>query len=1038
MKRFMNWRTASVALWTAITIVVLMLMPNLDQLVRDKGQITVPDSFESNIASKMMNELDGEDGERYEIIAVFNSGNDKALSATQKEKIEQAVNQLIKQQSSLGITDIVTHLDNEEVEGQLVSEDGTTILTQIYIDQNQGTITEVADGLHKIIDLDGMDSYLTGTELVLEDFVQSTQEGIKKTEVIAIVFILVILILVFKSPIVPVVSLLSVGVSYLVSLGLVAQLVDHFDYPFSNFTQVFLVVILFGIGTDYNILLFTRFKEELGQGGDVLSSIKNTYKTAGKTVVYSGLAVFIGFMVLILAEFQLYRASSAVAIGVLVLILVLMTLNPFFMAVLGKKMFWPSKHFDGHSNNKLWGYLSSAAVLRPIIAIAFVLIISVPFIVKYSQGLSYNDLLEVDDSYASKQGIQVIEEHFSPGFSAPAKLIIKSDVALDNEESLQAIDTLTETIENVDGVSKVYSVTRPAAEKIDDLYLNDQTNTLNDGLGEADKGVGEINDGLSSAEEELGQADLDGLANVQSLIDGTNELKDGASAVNSAVHDLSEGVKVSAGGAQQIEEGLMAVNDNLSTLSGAMSQLEEGYTELEHGLSSFSSYFTSITSAIDGAKLGYAQIEASLTNLIQTKPELASEIDIQTSLAIATEGRQQLEELSTRLAELTPQYEAAMNSFQEANATFAEVNEGFTLLQSGVSELLNGSSELAAGLQKAGEGSEQLAGQTPELESGLDQINDGQRQLLSGLDDLTEQMEELREGLAESTDGLSQISKGLSEAESYLSSLSQSNVSDQFYIPEEVLTGDEFKESLDMYMSDDRKTMMMNIILEVNPYSKEAMEIMKELRGKVASNLESSTLSEAEAAIGGKTAQNVDLEQMADGDFSRTATIMLIGIGMVLIFITRSFWNPVFIVGILLLTYYVTLGMSEWVSTTMLGMTELGWNVPFFSFIMIVALGVDYSIFMMMRYREMQWNSSEAIIAAAKSIGGVVISAVVILAGTFAALIPSGVITLIEVAITVIIGLLLLSFVMLPILLPALIGLTEKLNRGTTEKREGL
>ena len=1036
MKRFVNWRTASVAFWTAITIVLLVMMPNLDQLVRDKGQITVPDNFESNIANEMMNKMDGKEGERYEIIAVFNSGHDNALSKSQIVKVEQAINQLKQQQTSLGITDIVTHMDNEEVENQLVSEDGTTILTQIYINQNQGTITEVTNELHDIIDLDGMDSYLTGNELVLEDFVQSTQEGIKKTEVIAIVFILVILILVFKSPIVPVVSLLSVGVSYLVSLGIIAQLVDHFDYPFSNFTQVFLVVILFGIGTDYNILLFTRFKEELGQGGDVLSSIKNTYKTAGRTVVYSGLAVFIGFMALILAEFQLYRASSAVAIGVLVLILVLITLNPFFMAVLGKKMFWPSKHFEGHSNNKLWGYLSSVSVLRPVMAILFVLILSVPFIFKYSNVLSYNDLQEVDDSYASKQGIQVIEEHFAPGFSAPAKLIVNSDEALDNAEALQAIDELTETIENVNGVSKVYSVTRPAAEKINDLYLNNQTDTLNNGLVEADKGVGEINDGLSSAEEHLGQTDLDGLANVQSLIEGTNELKDGASALNIALNDLSTGVQASAAGAQGIEEGLASVNDNLSAMSGAMRQLEEGYSQLENGLGSFSAYFNSITSAIDGAKQGYAQIEASLTNLIETKPELASEVDIQTSLAVAKEGRKQLEELSARLKELLPQYEAAMSSFEEANDSFTEVNEGFALLESGVSELLNGSSELTAGLQQAADGSKQLAGKTPILETGLTQINDGQLQLLSGLEELTSQMEEMQEGLAKSTDGLSEISNGLSEAESYLSGLSQSNVSDKFFIPEEVLTGDEFKESLEMYMSDDRKTMTMNIILEVNPYSMEAMDIIKEMKEKVAAEIETSYLVDTHVAIGGRTSQNVDLEQMADGDFARTATIMLIGIGMVLIFITRSFWNPVYIVGILVLTYYVTLGMSVLVSTNMLGVDKLGWNVPFFSFIMIVALGVDYSIFMMMRYREMRWKSSEAIIAAAKSIGGVVISAVVILAGTFAALIPSGVISLIEIAITVIIGLLLLSFVMLPILLPALIGLTEKLNYRTIEEKD--
>ena len=163
------------------------------------------------------------------------------------------------------------------------------------------------------------------------------------------------------------------------------------------------------------------------------------------------------------------------------------------------------------------------------------------------------------------------------------------------------------------------------------------------------------------------------------------------------------------------------------------------------------------------------------------------------------------------------------------------------------------------------------------------------------------------------------------------------------------------------------------------------------------------------------------------GDFSRTLIIMLIGIGIILIVITRSIMQPIFIIGSLLLTYWSSLGLGEWISKQVLGVDLLSWNVPFFSFIMIVALGVDYSIFLMMRYRE-QENSQSAIVEAAKHIGGVVISAAIILGGTFAALMPSGVVTLIQVAIVVIIGLFLLSFVMLPILIPALQSLQYSLT----------
>ena len=95
---------------------------------------------------------------------------------------------------------------------------------------------------------------------------------------------------------------------------------------------------------------------------------------------------------------------------------------------------------------------------------------------------------------------------------------------------------------------------------------------------------------------------------------------------------------------------------------------------------------------------------------------------------------------------------------------------------------------------------------------------------------------------------------------------------------------------------------------------------------------------------------------------------------------------------------------------------------------MIVALGVDYSIFVMMRYNEIEGDSVTKIVTASRHIGGVVLSAALILGGTFAALIPSGVLTLIQVASVVGVALLLLALIVMPILLPALIGLTSKMK----------
>ena len=1036
LKNWLNIRTTSFVLWIVLSIVMFITMPDLDTLVREKGQTEIPSYTQSQIASKLLTEMEDGENDTYQFIAVFASKTGDALSTSELAEIEEVIQTLKDEKEQLGIIDMLSHLDSEAAEKQLVSEDGTTILTQISVDESKGTVEEVASILREKTSVETVDAYYTGTDIVLDDFAKSSQEGIKKTEIIAIIFILIVLILVFRSPVVPFISLITVGVSYIVSLGIVTQLVDKFDFPFSNFTQVFLIVILFGIGTDYNILLYTRFKEELGKGNHVLKAITETYKTAGKTVIYSGLAVFIGFIVLYLAEFKLYQATSAVAIGVAVLLLVLLTLNPFFMAVFGIKMFWPVKTINGHSENKLWHFLSKHSYFRPLLLLTIVGVLCVPFVLKYSGELNYNDLVEISDEYESKQAITVIEDHFPAGFSSPTNFVIKSDESLATQKSLQEIDQLVEVISKVDGVSQVNAVTRPAGEKIKDLYIQQQTNTLNEGLDSAQEGLGSINEGLTEAETELGKVDGNRFDSVGQLIDGTAKMEQGVGQLSDALTQVEKGFEDGASGAKNLADGVDTLQQSVTDLSNGATKLQAGYSELASGFEAFSELFASMNTAITGAIQGYTAIEQSMNALIQSNPSLATDVNVQTAIGTAQAVKSQLSQLEVKLEELTPQYNSAVASFKEANTALSQVTAGLQQVQVGADQLSTGANTLAEGLENGVSGVNQISSKTGDLEAGLSSVNAGQKQLQSGLVELQDKMKLLQDGLAQSTDGLTEISEGLLDAQDYLGNVSSAKANDVFYIPQDVLEGEEFEESLNMYMSEDRTMTKMMIILDVNPYSKEAMAIVKEIDEQIKANAKSLSFSVEELALGGKSAANVDLQDISSGDFTRTIVIMMIGIAIVLVVITRSIWQPVIIIASLILAYFASLGISELLSQWLIDQSMLSWNVPFFSFIMIVTLGVDYSIFLMMRYKELEGQGSVAIIEAAKHIGGVVLSAALILGGTFAALIPSGIVTLMQVAILVLVGLVFLSFVMLPIFMPAVMGLTEKIRNLFVKKKD--
>nr|WP_282434423.1 MMPL family transporter [Desulfosporosinus orientis] len=186
------------------------------------------------------------------------------------------------------------------------------------------------------------------------------------------------------------------------------------------------------------------------------------------------------------------------------------------------------------------------------------------------------------------------------------------------------------------------------------------------------------------------------------------------------------------------------------------------------------------------------------------------------------------------------------------------------------------------------------------------------------------------------------------------------------------------------------------------------------------------TLANSQYAIGGETSTTNDLHGIAVSDMKTTQIIVLIGIFTVLALIIKSFWIPLYIIGSLLLSFYTSITLTSLFAEKFLHSGELAWNVPFFGFVMIIALGVDYSIFLMMRFKEYRGSTPhEGIVKASANVGGVVLSAARILAGTFATLAPSGINTLIELAVCVCLGIIILSVILLPFVIPAFISIQD-------------
>lgn len=1208
MQKFLKNHVFSLIAWVLILIISVVALPNITELTNAHSDITLPSNVESNVAQSIENNWGAKKKNTYAIALVFNKEHGK-LTDADKQAINNTLDKFTNDKSKYGIKDTLLPDSNIATRKKLQSKDGTTWVAQFNVSKKGRTVEQVYNQMNRDVKTQGLRTYVTGADVLQHDFSASIQEGIKKTEAITVVFIFIVLIIVFKSPIVPLISLLTVGVSFLTSFSIVTNLVEHANFPFSNFTQVFMVIVLFGIGTDYNILLYDKFKEDLGKGMDKYEAMHDALRNAGKTILYSGSSILIGFTALSLAKFSIYRSAVGVAVGVAVLLVVLLTLNPFFMAVLGKKMFWPVKKFTGESDDKLWHGISASTLKHPIIYLAVLAVVTVPFMLMYSGHLNYDDTDEIADSVPSKQGLLVVQKHFSKGMAEPSYLYIQSKHRLDNEENLKLIDQLTRQLQQSKDVSFATSVTQPYGEPIDMLYVNNQLNTVNDGVDQARSGLGKLSKGANKVANGANRlrdgADQlqDGTGRLQSgagqLVSGTSRLQNGASQLQSGATRLQSGSGQLVSGADRLRSGAGQLQSGAVRLQTGAGRLESGTHALQSGASSLVSGANRLKNGANSLQSGTQQM---VNQLQQLSSQLSTQLSgsnkqqlaqLQTALPQINSGIQQLNQqvsgldisgLTSQLSGLSDKISAAESSakdqaagvvkqassaagdaaiaaleksgvkidssqaaaakaaanavgdqasgqvknssssaagnidtnslssmtsqvsqLKQAVAQLAQasnkalpgaatalnqlssgltqvqsaasqgvagaqrLNSGAGQLSSGLGSLSSGASRLGAGVNRLNNGAGQLntglgtlangagtlnnglgtlangagtlnnglgtlangagqlnsgvgqlASQAPALVSGVDQLNNGAGQLSEGAGKLANKVPEL-------TSGIDTVNSGLGQGETYLRGLGSSAAADTFYIPKEFLKNDMFKKSMDVYLSPDKKSAQIIVVFNSNPSATEATNESQELSAMAKKSFQGTALKNATVAMGGQSSKIKDTKSVASGDFIRTAAIMLIGIGIALMFVTRSLLQPVYILGTLLIAYLCSLSINQWIVKAVLGRSMLTWNTPFFSFIMLIALGVDYSIFLMTRYNELKEEGfttpSSRILKACAIIGTVVISAAIILGGTFAALIPSGIPTLIEVALTVDVGLLILVFI-LPITLSAAVKLT--------------
>ncbi|TDO09307.1 RND superfamily putative drug exporter [Bacillus subtilis] len=868
MRAIIKFKWAIAAVILALTVALSLFSPNLTELANQKGQAQLPADAVSERANAILKQA-GEDNNSISVVFTL----DHALKKETEDQLRTMVDKIKKID---GVEEVTSPLTAEkEVKDQLISKDKKTVLIPVTITGSDKKAEKIADDIYKIVP-DDLTAYITGASLINQDFAHSSEEGLKKTEVITVCLIIGLLLIVFRSVVTPFIPIVIVGFSYLISQSILGILVYNVDFPISTFTQTFLVAILFGIGTDYCILLLTRFREELANGHDKKEAALIAYRTGGKTLFISGFAVLIGFSALGFAKFAIFQSAVGVAVGVGILMIILYTLLPLFMVTLGEKLFWPSKKVLSHSDNKLWAFLGRHSVVRPFLFIVITVVITLPFILTYDDQISFDSTAEISSDYKSIKALKAIKDGFGEGKAFPINVVVKGDKDLTTADTIPYLGNISKAIEKVDHVDSVMTITQPTGEKIKDLYIDKQLGSVSDGLDKTVKGIADVQSGLTDIENGLNQmAGQTGSASNSSSGGSLGDAADGLGKINQQLQLVGKQISQTGNTAQTVQQ--------LTAISGQLGQIQIG--------------------------------------------------------------------------------------LEQAN--------------------------------------QQLSGQ--QAQAGT----------------LVESLKKLAEGVKSANDGLTKITDGITASSDMLEDMSKSSaVRDTgIFIPDQVMKDKDFKKSIDQYSFADGKGVQLSVVLDSNPYSEQAITTINQIKKAVANEVDGTSLEDVQIVYGGVTSMNADLKELSTTDFSRTMVIMIIGLFIVLTILFRSMIMPIYMIASLLLTYYTSISITELIFVNGLGNAGVSWAVPFFSFVILIALGVDYSIFLLDRFKEeVHMGIEQGVIRSMSKMGSVIITAAIILAGTFAAMMPSGVNTLMQVASVIIIGLLLYGLVILPLFIPAIIA----------------
>ena len=470
-------RWVVIGAWIALVILLRVIAPPWWQVAMDGDLEYLPADTTTARAAELSHLAFPEDRSKSQMLLVF-ARDDQELSAEDRQ-FALDLGRAIEVAPELGIVDVWTE-KTPVVGSQLRSADGRAgrvvvrLTNEFMATDNIRVLSEVKRLVaeHQPDAPPGLQIGVTGSAAIGGDMLTAAAESVANTHYTTILLVTIALLAIYRSVWLALVPLAAIGVAATTSLDLLALLAHgsqlHPDaWPVIRVfttTKIFVIVLLFGAGTDFCLFLTARFREQRAAGLDGREAVASALANVGVALVASALTTIVGLVMMGFAQFGKFTYSGpSIAVCLAVTLLACLTLVPALLstrlgAAVGRGPAQQSLRWQN-----FWERLAEAILRRPGTILLVSMLLAAPLAwVGWSVGVTYDLLGELSPERTSRQGTALLRRHFPSGEVGPLVVFAQHPAGdLESMDGQIRIAELAKPLDDLKDIAQVRSLYRP-------------------------------------------------------------------------------------------------------------------------------------------------------------------------------------------------------------------------------------------------------------------------------------------------------------------------------------------------------------------------------------------------------------------------------------------------------------------------------------------------------------------------------------------------------------------------------------------------